>query len=84
MNPKKLESARILRKKVRSKERKERRAAVLIAERGDKAGSLWYWLCDFHISTDDIVDSDPLTEYEADPDLVYADADLEMGVLPLE
>jgi hypothetical protein len=40
MNPKKLESARILRKKVRSKERKERRAAVLIAERGDKAGSL--------------------------------------------
>jgi hypothetical protein len=29
----------------------------------------------------DIVDSDPLTEYEADPDLAYAGADPETGDL---
>jgi hypothetical protein len=32
----------------------------------------------------DIVDSDPLAEYEVDPDLMYADADPETGVLPPE
>jgi hypothetical protein len=32
----------------------------------------------------DIVDSDPLAEYEVTPDLTYADADPEVGVLPPE
>jgi hypothetical protein len=32
----------------------------------------------------DIVDSDPLTAFEADSDLAYADIDPKMGVLPPE
>jgi hypothetical protein len=32
----------------------------------------------------DIVDSDPLVEFEADPDPGYADADLETDVPPPE
>jgi hypothetical protein len=30
----------------------------------------------------DIVDSDPLATFELDPDLAYANIDLETGVLP--
>jgi hypothetical protein len=34
--------------------------------------------------TGDIVDSDPLAEYEVTPDQTYADTDPEAGVLPPE
>jgi hypothetical protein len=36
------------------------------------------------IKIGDIVDSDPLTEYEVTPDPTYADADPEAGGLPPE
>jgi hypothetical protein len=36
----------------------------------------------FKLIIDDIVDLDPLMEYEADLDLAYAGVDLETGDLP--
>jgi hypothetical protein len=38
----------------------------------------------FKLIIDDIVDSDPLAEIEADSDLAYADVDPEMDTLPSE